>query len=112
MRIKLTAEDILIDNSWDFSKKVTGFQIECGEHNEKDAQQLKQQILDDNTIITEFDKGAWKGVIEYIRDAKVSRGKLIGENLLMFDKIEQIRKLWQNKPPKWVESMYKLLEEK
>ncbi len=48
--MKLTEEDIVIDDCWEFSKNV-GILIQCGEHNKKEAEQLKQQILANQEIV-------------------------------------------------------------
>lgn len=96
-RIKLTGEDMMVvhgDENGGFDYKLQFCSLEGYEcqWKKEQAEQLKQQILDDHQIMNEFEQG-WKDIGKYMRDNKISRGKLIGENLLLHNKLEKIEKV-------------------
>jgi len=57
---------------------------------------LRKQILDDNLVMGEFEQG-WRDIGEYMSKNRISRGKLIGENLLLRDEIKKLKQRLESK---------------
>ncbi len=94
-RINLTEEDIDIihrmDNDNDCIVRFTSLEGNEIIWTPEQATQLKAQLLEDHEIMNEFDQ-SWKDIGKYMCDNKISRGKLIAENLLLHDEIKELKK--------------------
>jgi len=113
-RIELTEENLSVNELSDENDKRIYYYVhgpDCD--TEEEAEELKQQILADTQIMDEFEQG-WKDIGKYMRENKIQRGKLIGENLLLHDKLEKFRNLSKTNPiPDWLEDLINnILEEK
>jgi len=94
-RINLTEEDIDIihgmDSDSDCRVRFTSLEGDEIIWTHEQATQLKGQLLEDHEIMNEFDQ-SWKDIGKYMRENKISRGKLIAENLLLHDEIKELKK--------------------